>query len=231
MNEEQIIPRCVGFIMDGNRRFALERGEGSFSGHEAGLKNFFNVCQWVQEKKITHAVFYAFSTENWKRGKVEVEGLMRLFLQMTEEMLKKLATDKEKLRVRFIGQREDLSPKLLQAVEKLEQATMHYGDITTIWVALSYGGRAEIVSAANQAVAKGEKVSEETFAQLLWSAELPGIDLIIRTGGDTRLSNFMTWHSVYSELVFSDTYWPAFTKDEFERILSLYGTKDRRYGK
>lgn len=156
---------------------------------------------------------------------------MSLFGEMAQEILRRQNERDKKLKIRFIGRREDLSSELLTLVNQLEQESAKYETGSTIWIAFSYGGRAEIVEAVNQAVAKGESVDEIGFQKLLWSADLPEIDLIIRTGGDNRLSNFMTWHSVYSELVFTDTYWPAFTKAEFERILSLYVTRERRYGK
>lgn len=220
--------KCVGFIMDGNRRYAKEQNAETFSGHLAGKDKLFEVVKWVVEKEIPHAVFYAFSTENWKREKTEVEKLMLLFQSTISELANR--ENKEVVAVRIIGQRDDLSIDLQKSIEQLE-AQNPVEPKTTIWIALSYGGRAEIVAAVNQAIALGQEVSAESFSSLFWSAGMPDPDLVIRTGGESRLSNFLPWQTVYSELFFSPTYWPAFTKDEFERIVSAYTEKDRRLGK
>jgi len=231
MNEINKLPECIGFIMDGNRRFAKERGEPSFFGHEVGLKHFHEVCNWVKEKNIKHTVFYAFSTENWKRDKEEVEGLMRLFLELSEQLIANFKTDEEKMRVRFIGQRGDFSEELQAVMNRLENESSQFDTNLTIWIALSYGGRAEILAGVNEAVRLGKEVDEASFKNLLWTAQMPDPDLIIRTGGDNRTSNFLTWGSVYSEWFFVKSYWPAFTKDEFTSILLEYGKRERRHGK
>lgn len=220
--------KCVGFIMDGNRRYAREQNAETFTGHLAGKDKLFEVVKWVAEKEISHAVFYAFSTENWKRDNTEVEKLMQLFQLTISELAKR--DNKDEVAVRIIGQRSDLSSGLQESIRELEEQNPAEPKLT-IWIALSYGGRAEIVAAVNQAISLGEKVNEETFSSLLWSASMPDPDLVIRTGGESRLSNFLPWQTVYSELFFSSTYWPAFTKDEFERIVSAYTKKDRRIGK
>ena len=223
------IPTCVGFMMDGNRRFAKASGMDTLFGHTAGKEKFFEVVTWVHEAGIKHAVFYAFSTENWRRDQSEVDGLMSIFLDAVKELQAK--NDGRNISIRIIGRREDLSIEMQDAVTLVEKETAFENPDTTIWVALSYGGRAEIVNAANKAVEGGVLVTEETFKSLLWSALLPDPDLIIRTGGDKRLSNFLPWQSVYSELFFTDTYWPAFTKEEFTRILNDYEKRERRIGK
>lgn len=220
--------KCVGFIMDGNRRYAREKNAETFSGHLAGKDKLFEVVKWVVEKNISHAVFYAFSTENWKREKAEVEKLMQLFQVVVNELIDR--ENKEEVAVRIIGQQADLTPELQESIRRLEAQNPPEPKLT-IWIALSYGGRTEIVAAVNQAVALGKVVNAESFSALLWSAGMPDPDLIIRTGGESRLSNFLPWQSVYSELFFSPTYWPAFTKEEFERILNAYLNKDRRLGK
>ncbi len=213
--------------MDGNRRWAKEQGLSSLEGHNEGKKVFMECVRFVRDKGIPHAVFYAFSTENWKRSESEVGYLMDLFASFIGEMKQTTAT--ERVRVRFIGQREDFSPELQKEMGALEEASNEYG-ATTIWVALSYGGRAEIVAAVNEAVRRGEVVSEETFETLLWTAELPDPDMIIRTSGEARLSNFLTWKSTYSELYFIDKHWPALTKADFEDILLQYAKRERRKG-
>lgn len=214
--------------MDGNRRWARAQGLSPIAGHEAGEGVFHELVRWTVECQIAHVCVYAFSTENWKRSEEEVAALM----QLLETVIAKLRQDLENqpVRVRVIGERSDLSPELQTAIKELETDSAARDYTTTVWVALSYGGRAEIVAATNAAVAAGEQVTEETLAQYMWTAELPDPDLIIRTGGEKRLSNFLTWRAVYSELFFTDTLWPAFTKEEFMRIVAEYGTRKRRYG-
>jgi undecaprenyl diphosphate synthase len=220
--------KCVGFIMDGNRRWAKEQNLPTFEGHKAGEDIFYDSAQWVKEMGISHAVYYAFSTENWQRSPEEVSYLMQLFAFFLERMLGEI--DVVQVRVQVIGTREDFSPKLQSLIERLETASARYNE-TTIWVALSYGGRAEILAACNQAIAAGAPVDEKSFSQYLQTADMPDPDLIIRTSGEQRLSNFLPWQSVYSELFFTDTYWPAFTKEEFTRIVGQYGDRQRRRGK
>ncbi len=222
-------PKCLGFIMDGNRRFAKNKGEETLSGHLAGKDKLFEVIKWVYEKKIPHAVFYAFSTENWKRDQTEVDNLMKLFTDSVA--LFRDRADEENISFKIIGRRDDFSPELKKAISDLEVISHKTDPDLTVWIALSYGGRAEIVAATNAAIKKGEEVTEESYSKLLWSAGMPDPSLIIRTGGEYRLSNFLPWQSVYSELFFTETLWPAFTKDEFTRILSAYETRERRVGK
>lgn len=213
--------------MDGNRRFAREQGVPTIDGHRAGEAKFYEVAQWVKDAQIPHAMFYAFSSENWLRDIVEVTYLQQLFLRFTIRILGEV--DEWKVRVRVVGERSRFSAELQSAITELEAASAEYST-TTIWVALSYGGRAEILAAVNAAVAKGETVDETTFKTHLWTAAMPDPDLIIRTGGDQRLSNFLPWQSVYSELIFTSVYWPAFTKEEFTRMLAQYGERQRRHG-
>lgn len=215
--------------MDGNRRFAKEAEQESFVGHLAGKDKLFEVVDWVFEKQISHAVFYAFSTENWRRDRSEVDGLMALFstaLKLAEEKFKDI-----NIAVRVVGQKEDFSLAMQEEIKELENRSFQQNPATTIWVAFSYGGRTEILEAVNKAVLQGENVDEEAFSKLLWTAGMPDPDLIIRTGGEQRLSNFLPWQTVYSELFFTPVHWPAFTKDEFERILSEYANRERRVGK
>jgi len=222
-------PKCIGFIMDGNRRFAKENNLPSELGHAAGKEKLFDVIKWIEAAAIPHAVFYAFSTENWKRSIEEVEKLMALFEQALDYFLGDLDKDKI-IAVRIVGRKKDFSAKLQEKMRRLEEKSGQQPKLT-VWIALSYGGRAEIVDAANEAIKQGISVTEESFNKLLWTAEMPDPDLVVRTGGDRRLSNFLPWQSVYSELFFTDTLWPAFTKDEFTGILNDYVTRERRIGK
>lgn len=229
--------QCIGFIMDGNRRFAKEHGLPTLAGHQKGGEVFADSIRWVCDAGIPHAVYYAFSTENWKRDDVEVGYLMELFrewLQRLEQELEEQHTKgaaKRAVMVRIVGRREDFTDDLQKQMSRCEELSFQKkGDVTTIWIALSYGGRAEIVAAVNKAIAQGEIVTEETFERLLWTADMPDPDLIVRTGGEHRLSNFMTWKSVYSELFFIDKYWPVLTKSDFDDILMQYGNRERRKG-
>lgn len=227
-NLENQMPTCVGFIMDGNRRWAKERNEPTLLGHQAGKEVFDESITWIQDLGIPHAVYYAFSTENWQRTEEEVTYLMDLFAAFITSLLSDVLD--RKVRVRFIGDRTHFSERLQGLMAELEEKSAMYTD-TTIWVALSYGGRAEIVAACNKAIAVGEPVDETSLAEYLQTNSMPDPDLIIRTSGEQRLSNFLPWQSVYSELFFTDTYWPAFTKEEFTRIVGQYGDRQRRRGK
>jgi len=224
METENSLPKCVGFIMDGNRRYARERGEETLVGHSLGFKVFVDLCRDINEIGIPHAVFYAFSTENWKRSAEEVGYLMNLFAEMVEDLSRV-----DDIRVKIIGRKTDFSPELQSSMKNLEEKTVHNSG-STIWIALSYGGRAEIMAAVKEVLATGEEVTEDNFQEYFWSKEMPDPDLIIRTGGEKRLSNFLPWQSVYSELFFTDTFWPAFTKEEFTSILKEYANRQRRHG-
>ena len=220
--ENKELPVCVGFIMDGNRRFAALQNQPDIFGHIAGKEKFIEVADFVVEAGIPHAVFYAFSTENWKRTPKEVEQLLDLMLNDLR--------DRVKAKIKVIGQISDLPQAVQENITRHEEASLEVNYATTIWVALSYGGRAEILAAVNEAIASGKPVSEEQFSRLLWGSEMPDPDLIIRTGGEKRLSNFLPWQSIYSELFFSDTYWPAFSKEDFLHILADYSRRERRSG-
>lgn len=216
---------CLGFIMDGNRRWAKEHSLPTFEGHRKGAEVFRQSVEWVCEAEIPHAVYYAFSTENWRRTEDEVSYLMDLFREIIAEIKKQT-----KVTVKIVGRREDFAEDIKAQFTEIESLHTEDGAKTTIWIALSYGGRAEILAAVNQAVAAGESVTEESFTELLWTADMPDPDMIVRTGGEYRLSNFMTWKSVYSELLFLETYWPALTQDDFNGILKEYEQRERRRG-
>jgi undecaprenyl diphosphate synthase len=219
--------QCLGFIMDGNRRWARAQGLPTFEGHKQGHDVFVDMMRYVRDAHIPHAVFYAFSTENWQRTKEEVGYLMRLLEAAMQKVLD--GVDEEKVRVRVIGRRGDLPQSLQKLIVEVEEKSAEYSD-TTIWVALSYGGRSEIVEAVNHAIEKGGPVTEESFEAVLWTAEMPDPDMIVRTSGEQRLSNFVTWKSVYSELYFIDKHWPALTKADFDDILHEYEQRERRKG-
>lgn len=225
-------PQCIGFIMDGNRRWAKEQDKETLEGHTQGLDVLLDSIRFVRDKEIPHAVYYAFSTENWKRTEQEVSYLMQLFEQAIHHIYEELEKSEKPVQVRFVGQREDFPTSLQLEMSRAEERNEKYANAkTTIWIALSYGGRAEILEAVNRAVGHGRAVTEESFKSLLWTADMPDPDIIVRTSGEQRLSNFMTWGSVYSELYFIDKHWPALTDDDFEDILTEYESRERRRGK
>ena len=228
MPEARKLPTCVGFIMDGNRRWAQANKLKTLFGHHRGKETFKEMVHTVRDAHIAHAVFYAFSSENWQRSTAEVNYLLKLMHEMVEEFIRDV--DVYRVRIRVLGDRSELPGKLVRGIADLEARSETYED-TTIWIALSYGGRSEILHAVNAAIAAGAPVDEEHFSQLLWGAKLPDPDIIVRTGGEQRLSNFMTWHSVYSELYFTQTYWPDFSKADFDAMLSWYEGRQRRKGK
>ena len=226
-------PQCLGFIMDGNRRWAKEQGLETFEGHNKGGDVLLDCIKFLRAEEIEHGVFYTFSTENWNRSEKEVVYLMdlfRLWLQRMEDELLD-ASDDEKVKIRIIGRREDFADDIQEKMGILEEKSSAFDTTTTIWIALSYGGRAEIIEAVNIAIKKREKIDEEEFEKLLWTADMPDPDMIVRTGGEQRLSNFLTWRSVYSELHFIEKHWPALSKSDFEVILTEYEKRERRRGK
>ena len=184
------------------------------------------MLKWCGERNIRYLTVYAFSTENWKRPKEEVRGLMSLFARM----LKAKETDFVRNRVRFrmIGRRGDLSAKLLRTIEALERKTADFE--RQFIVAISYGGRAEIVDAMNAAMKRGEPLTEETFRNYLYAPDVPDPDLVIRTSGELRTSNFLLWETAYSEYYFTDALWPDFSEEELDRALADYARRHRRRG-
>ena len=227
MAEQQI--QCVGVIMDGNRRWAKEKRKPSLEGHRAGYEILAETAVWARNLAIPHLIVYAFSTENWGRSEEEVGYLMGLFRYIVNEQSNRMI--KERVRVRFVGQRERFAQDLQDGMVRIEEATAKAYDIT-LHIALSYGGRAEIVAATNKLLAeKKDLVTEEEFTKNLWSYPMPDPDIIIRTGGDMRLSGFLPWQTVYSEFFFVPTLWPDFSKAEFEGIIEEFHSRERRRGK
>lgn len=220
------IPQHVAIIMDGNGRWATQRGKRRGEGHVAGAKTLGEVLKWCGDRGIRYLTVYAFSTENWKRPKEEVDGLMKLFARMLKS--KERDFFKNKVRFRMIGRRGDLSAGLRSVIESLEAKTAHFG--REFIVAISYGGRAEMVDAVNAAIERGEKVTEETFRRYLYAPDVPDPDLVIRTSGELRTSNFLLWESAYSEYYFTDTLWPDFSEKELDAALESYAERHRRKG-
>ena len=220
------VPEHIAVIMDGNGRWATKRGKPRGEGHIAGAKTLGRVIEWCGQRDVRYLTVYAFSTENWKRPKAEVDGLMRLFARMLKSKTKDFL--KNKVRFRMIGRRGDLPPGLLKEIESLEEKTSVFE--RQFIVAISYGGRAEIIDAVNAAVAAGQSLTEETFRKYLYAPDVPDPDLIIRTSGEVRTSNFLLWEGAYSEYYFTDTLWPDFSEADLDRALAEYAGRHRRKG-
>jgi undecaprenyl diphosphate synthase len=232
-SENKKVPQCIGIIVDGNRRWARERGLPTLEGHRAGFDRLGEFLDWASEAGIKHVVAYVFSTENWNRSLEEVSYLMDLFrTQFGGKMVSDL---REKgYRIRVAGNKACLAPDLQELVRKAELETEDCKKMT-VTLALSYGGRDEILAAVNALLADSARekgsVTKDEFEKHLWTSDLPDLDMIIRTGGERRLSNFMTWRSVYSELFFPKMYFPDFTKEDFHKLLDEYAARERRLGK
>lgn len=221
---------CVGIIMDGNRRWARMHGLQSLKGHTAGREKAKEIVRHAFSRGVGTIILYAFSTENWNRSPEEVGYLMTLFGEALMREFDELS--REGIQIRFIGDLSRLPDSLRAAAEKLEKESSCADSNKKLFIALSYGGRAEILAATNRLLAEGKKdVREEEMCAALWSADMPDPDLIIRTGGKKRLSNFLPWQSVYSELFFSDSLWPDFMKEEFDSMLAEFSLRERRHGK
>jgi len=221
--------RHLGIIMDGNRRWAKARGLMPFEGHKAGYKKIEEILRWCREAEIKVLTLFAFSIENWQRPKDEVDFLMKLFLYAFTKEIKKF--HKNNVRVQVIGRKEDLSRKLCQAIKKSEELTKNNtGEILNL--AINYGGRLELIEVFKKILANPpKKITEEVISANLYTAGLPDPDLIIRTSGEQRLSGFLTWQSIYSELFFIQHYWPEFSKKDFNAALANFVNKQRRFGK
>ena len=220
------VPRHVAIIMDGNGRWATRRGKRRGAGHAAGAKTLGRVLEWCGARGIQYLTVYAFSTENWKRPKEEVDGLMKLFARMLKS--KEGEFMRQKVRFRMIGRREDLSKSLRSVIAGLEERTRSFE--REFIVAISYGGRAEIVDAVNAARNAGEPLTEETFRRYLYAPDVPDPDLVIRTSGELRTSNFLLWETAYSEYHFTDVLWPDFSERDFDLALEDYASRHRRRG-
>lgn len=218
---------CIGIILDGNRRWAKGKGLPVLAGHRQGFENLKSIARAVRDRGIPHLAVYAFSTENWSRPEDEVTGLMGLLKEAAYEGTKDLAA--EGVRLRFVGDPAPLDAGVRAAIEKAERESAQNRGFT-LWICLSYGGRAEIVAAAEAAGAHEGLLTEELISQHLWTAEMPDPDIVIRTGGQKRLSNFLLWQSAYSELFFLDMLWPDFTPSDLGTVLDEYGGRKRNFG-
>lgn len=227
-------PHHVAIIMDGNGRWAQARGRPRLFGHHAGAKRVREIVESCPALGVKYLTIFAFSTENWKRTQTEVSGLMSLFKRY---LMKEARALKEAgVRVRFIGTRDRLQPALAQLMSELETLTQD-NDLVHLTVAINYGGRDEVARATKrlaQDVADGrlsvDAIDQETLPKYLDTHVLPDPDLVIRTSGEARISNFLLWQSAYSEYEFIETLWPDFTKQIFANIVANFATRDRRFG-
>ncbi|OGZ07048.1 MAG: di-trans,poly-cis-decaprenylcistransferase [Candidatus Lloydbacteria bacterium RIFCSPHIGHO2_02_FULL_50_13] len=225
---ETHIPQSIGIVMDGNRRWAKVKGLPTLEGHRAGYEKLREVLDWSKEVGIKSVTVYAFSTENWNRTKEEVGYLMNLFREVVGRMVEDALRNDSRLI--FLGERNRFEADILRALECAEEKTRS-GSSFNVGIALSYGGRAEILDAIHRIPKeKLEILTEGDFSKLLWTKDIPDPDIIIRTSGEKRTSGFLPWQGVYSELFFTDTFWPAFTREEFDRILGEYAVRHRRFG-
>ncbi|MEE8356552.1 MAG: isoprenyl transferase [Anaerolineales bacterium] len=227
----QKIPDHIAIIMDGNGRWALERGLPRLSGHKAGTENLREVIEACAEFGIKYLTIYAFSTENWNRPEEEIQGLMGIFRTMLDRELNNL--HKNGVQLRHIGRLDGIDKRLQQKIQEAIKLTQ--GNQTLILnVAFNYGGRDEILQAIKEIVLNGENIEDlddNLFSKYLFTAGSPDPDLIIRTSGEFRISNFLIWQGAYAEWYFTPTYWPDFNKEELYQALLAYNERDRRYGK
>lgn len=227
-------PNHVAIIMDGNGRWAQQRGRPRLFGHHAGARRVREMVEACPDLGVKYLTIFAFSTENWKRTQSEVAGLMKLFRRYIEREAKALFEDG--VSVRFIGDRVKLDDKLVALMDNLELFTAN-NDRVHLTIALNYGGRDEVTRAAQRLAVEIEQgrlihkdVDAETLSKFLDTRFLPDPDLVIRTSGEARISNFLLWQSAYAEYEFVDTLWPDFTAEELAKILQSYGARDRRFG-
>ena len=228
---EKALPVHVGLIMDGNGRWAKRRGLPRSFGHKKGADTFTKAVEWFGNRGVKYLTVYAFSTENWKRPKEEIDGIMSLL----DEYLDKADNNIEKnIKTVFIGDRERLDKNLQNKMRHLEEETSGCTGITAI-LAINYGGRDEIVRAVRE-IAKEAKsgkvneITEEYISNKLYTAGIPDPDVIARPSGEQRLSNFLLWQSAYSEFIFMDTLWPDFSEKDVDYILDEYAKRNRRFG-
>ncbi len=221
------VPHAVAIVMDGNGRWAAAHGVSVAEGHRAGSRALRPVVETAIDVGVESLAVYAFSTENWTRPGDEVEALMDIFGETIDRELVDLA--KEGVRTRFVGRR-DRAPDWLRAkLAALEDATAQERRLN-LWIAFDYGGRAELVEAARRIAESGADINEESFGRYLYAPEMPDPDLVIRTSGELRVSNFLLWQSAYAEFAFIDTLWPDFGPNEFRAAIEDYASRRRRFG-
>ena len=227
---ESSIPRHVGYIIDGNRRWARKHGLPTYEGHLAGYNAVKEVAFATLEAGVQYMSVYVFSSENWSRSQEEIKGLMSLVLRLFTTDAKYF--DENNIRLKVLGMREGLDDKIIKSIAKLEARTKS-NTAGTLAICLNYGGQQEIVDAVKHIVASGieaEDVTNDVIAENLYGAEIPPMDVIVRTSGEKRLSNFMLWRAAYSEFIFLKKMWPDMTKEDVTAIIKEYTRRHRRFG-
>jgi len=225
-----LVPLHVAIIMDGNGRWAKERRLPRLAGHRAGTENIRRVIEAFAQRGVKFLTLYAFSTENWNRPSAEVRGILRILEEVIDK--ESQALHQKGVRIRHLGRQDRLPATLRRSILRALELTKNNSRIT-VGVAFDYGGRAEIVEAVRRILKDGlppETVNEETISRYLYSADLPDPDLIIRTAGEMRISNFLLWQSAYSEYYATPAYWPDFDEKEIEKALQAYVRRDRKFG-
>lgn len=233
LGENVLVPEHIGVIMDGNGRWAKKRGMPRKFGHREGAKTFRTITRHAKALGVKYITFYAFSTENWKRPKDEVDAIMELFEKNLDEVRDFID---ENIRVRFIGDRSALNPRLQEKMKGVEEDSKNFDSMTMI-LAINYGGRDEITHAVRtiaEEISRGELVPQDVTQELiqsrLYTEEIPDVDLIIRPSGEQRLSNFLIWQSAYAEYYFTNILWPDFKKKDLEIAVLAYSERNRRFG-
>ena len=229
-NSTPVLPKHVGFIVDGNRRWATKHGLPAYEGHLAGYNALKDVAIASAESGIMYMSAYVFSTENWKRSADEVKKLLGLVLRLLTSDIPMF--NQYNIRLRVVGSRENVGPKIIKAIEKAEQATAG-NTAGEFLLCFNYGGQLEIAEAVQKIVEAGveaDAITPELISEYIYAPEVPPVDLIVRTSGEQRLSNFMLWRSAYSELLFLDKPWPDMTKADVAAILDEYTRRQRRFG-
>ncbi len=228
------VPRHIAIILDGNGRWAKRKGMPRGYGHVKGCENLEKVCEYARELGVKYLTVYAFSTENWKRSKTEVEGLMKLFRDYLKKCIK--ISQKWQMKVRVIGEISAFDQDIQDSVRTLEEFSSQFEELH-FQLALNYGSRNEMVRGVKKMLEKcqagelsPEELTEENFADYLDTAGLPDPDLLIRTSGEQRLSNFLLWQLAYTEFYFTDVHWPDFNQKELVKAIEQYNKRDRRYG-
>ena len=234
MSEQRSIPQHVAIIMDGNGRWAKQHGKERYEGHIAGVESVRRVLRAAVTTGVKYLTLYAFSTENWGRPAAEVDAIMELFCKSVVGEAPELV--KQGIKVQIIGERDRFSERVLEMIDKIESTTLS-GDKLTLVLAFNYSARREIMLATKaiaERVARGElrteEISELTISEHLMTRSIPDPDLIVRTSGECRLSNFLLWQASYAEFYFPETLWPDFDEKEFERALEAFAKRERRYG-
>ena len=227
------IPRHIAIILDGNGRWAKKRGLPRTAGHMAGAETFRRIATYCRSIGVEYLTVYAFSTENWKRPEEEVGTIMKLLWRYLDEAIRTM--EKDHIRMKVFGELARLSPQLREMVDRTDEISQHYQGFQAN-ICLNYGGRDEIIHAARRYArdyAEGKvqgELSEEQFGGYLYSAGIPDPDLLIRPGGEMRISNFLLWQCAYAEFYFTDVLWPDFTPEELDKAIAEFNRRDRRYG-